>query len=327
MDLRESSPQYASLDRSVQLALLAARGIEVSDAATGVNIGSSRGATGLWEAAFSRFRESGTVPTDTSPLTTLGNISSWVAQDLQLEGACLSHSITCATGSHAILNAIAWLASSMSPCFLVGGSEAPLTEFTIAQMRAMRIYARNQEDFPCKAMDPNKRDNSMILGEAAAMFLLTKAEDNPLAKIIGYGTAIEALKSPTSVSAKGNCLRDSMTRALGPYDPTTVDAIVTHAPGTIKGDRAELAAVQSVFGEQHPQLCNNKWILGHSLGASSSLNLAMALEMLKKGSIFKLPYLENALVNPRGDQRIPKRIMVNATGFGGNAVSLLIEKA
>ena len=32
-----------------------------------------------------------------SPTTTLGNISSWVAYDLGLDGVTLSHSITCST--------------------------------------------------------------------------------------------------------------------------------------------------------------------------------------------------------------------------------------
>jgi 3-oxoacyl-[acyl-carrier-protein] synthase II len=317
---------YESLDRSVQLALFAARSLKGIPEQTAVNIGSSRGATGLWEAYYNRFRESGTVPTATSPLTTLGNISSWVAQDLGLKATAFSHSITCATASHAVLNAIAWLESGMATSFIAGGSEAPLTDFTIAQMQALRIYSRDNNRYPCKALDLDKSQNSMILGEAAACFLLSKEYKNSLAKITGYGSAIERLETATSVTATGECLQESMRQATQHIHLEEVDAIITHAPGTIKGDKAEFAAIQNVFGDQYPHLCNNKWQLGHTLGASGALNLAMAIEMLQSEMIFKIPFLQESFMNPRGDARIPKRILINATGFGGNAVSLLVER-
>lgn len=317
---------YKSLDRSVHLAIFAARSLNHIPEQTAVNIGSSRGATGLWEEYYSRFRESGTVPTATSPLTTLGNVSSWVAQDLGLKGTAFSHSITCATASHAILNAIAWLESGLATSFIAGGSEAPLTDFTIAQMQALRIYSRETGRYPCRSLDLDKSQNSMILGEAAACFLLSKEDKNSLAKITGYGSAIEKLNSPTSLTESGECLQESMRQAIQHIDLETVDAIITHAPGTIKGDKAEFTAIKAVFGDRYPHLCNNKWQLGHSLGASSALNLHMAIEMLQSETIFKIPYLEEALVNPRGDVRVPNRILINATGFGGNAVSLLVEK-
>ena len=76
-----------------------------------------------------------------SPTTTLGNISSWVAYDLGVKGATLSHSITCSTACTG-LNACAWLKGGMAKRFLVGGSEAPLTDFTVAQMRSLGIYSK-----------------------------------------------------------------------------------------------------------------------------------------------------------------------------------------
>ncbi|MEN8816903.1 MAG: beta-ketoacyl synthase N-terminal-like domain-containing protein [Nonlabens sp.] len=322
----EQNQNYKSLDRSVQLAILASNSLKNVPSKTAINIGSSRGATGLWEAYYSRFRESGTVPTTTSPLTTLGNISSWVAQHLGTTETAFSHSITCATASHSILNAIAWIESGMASSFIAGGSEAPLTDFTISQMQALRIYSRDTDQYPCKSLDFQKKSNTMILGEAAAVFLLSNHQENHIAKITGYGSAIEKLSSATSVSKDGKCLQQSMKQAIENMDPESIDAIITHAPGTIKGDLAEMKAIKAVFGKKHPHICNNKWQLGHALGASSALNLSMAIEMIKSKSIFKIPYLEEAVVNPREDVRVPKRILINATGFGGNAVSLLIEK-
>ena len=93
----------------------------------------------MFESHFQEFLETGIANTLASPTTTLGNISSWVAHDLQTAGPELSHSITCSTGLHAVLNGVAWLKAGMADAFLVGGSEAPLTPFTLAQMKAMKI--------------------------------------------------------------------------------------------------------------------------------------------------------------------------------------------
>ena len=98
-----------------------------TDKNIGINFGSSRGATILFEKHHADFINDGMVSTFTSPSTTLGNISSWVSHDLQSEGPEISHSITCSTGLHSLLNGIAWLQSGMSETFLVGASEAPLT--------------------------------------------------------------------------------------------------------------------------------------------------------------------------------------------------------
>jgi 3-oxoacyl-(acyl-carrier-protein) synthase len=58
----------------------------------------------------------------------------------------ISHSITCSTALHAVLNGIAWLKSGMVDKFLLVGVKR-LTDFTIAQMRALKIYSRSDENY------------------------------------------------------------------------------------------------------------------------------------------------------------------------------------
>ncbi len=320
--IRKENKKYKNLDKSTLLAIKTARLLFINDHKAAVNIGSSRGATHVWEDSYERFRESGILKPQTSPLTTLGNISSWVAQDLGINGVAFSHSITCATASHAILNAIAWLESGMASTFIAGGVETPLTPFTIAQMNALKITPTENAIFPCRALDMDKQNNTMVLGEAAALFVLSrnKTAHSQLA-ITSYGTAIETISTATSVTETGDCLLDSMQSCLENIDVSTIDAVITHAPGTLNGDRAEMNALQTLFGEKIPFLCNNKWQLGHSLGASGAVSLAMGAWMLESGNYPEIPYLKQEIPS-----RKPKRILINATGFGGNAVSLLLEK-
>ena len=149
--LRQENAHYKRLDKTVLLSILAAR--KATDQASwkkekyvSVNLGSSRGATQLFEKYHKNFLSSNNHRTTprVSPTTTLGNLSSWVAYDLGLKGTSFSHSITCSTALHSVLNAIAWIQSDMANKFIIGGSEAPLSDFTISQIRALKIYSNKK---------------------------------------------------------------------------------------------------------------------------------------------------------------------------------------
>lgn len=325
--LKTYHSKYHSLDPSVLYALLASRkainnaGWQKGDN-FGVNVGSSRGATALFEHYHKEFLQTGVTATQSSPTTTLGNIASWVAQDLKATGPDISHSITCSTALHAVLNGIAWLRSGMVSKFLVGGSEAPLTPFTIAQMKAMKIYTTDDSKYPCRALDLNKKTNTMVLGEGAASACLEVGyKENALGYIEGIGYATEELKHSVSISANADCLQKSMRMALNNTKLTDIDAIVLHAPGTVKGDLSEYKAIQSIFGDGLPFLTTNKWKTGHTFGASGLLSLELALLMIQHNTYIGIPYLP--VTKP--DKPV-KKVLVNAVGFGGNAVSILIGK-
>ena len=325
--LSKSDSKYRALDDSVLFAMLAARAAVQqagwhSNDNFGINIGSSRGATALFEKHHATFLETGKAQTLASPTTTLGNISSWVAHDLQTSGPEISHSITCSTALHALLNGVAWLRAGMADKFVVGGSEAPLTAFTIAQMRAMKIYANEDSAFPCRAADLSKKKNTMLLGEGAAVCCLeTGKRDNALAYITGIGYATEVLEHSISISAEAECFQKSMLMALGDTPAAEVDVIVMHAPGTIKGDSTEVHAIAKVFGSKPPLLTTNKWKIGHTFGASGMLNIEMAILMMQNGMFIGVPF-----TGPPSRKAKIRKVLINAVGFGGNAVSILLEK-
>ena len=326
-DLRKSEIKYKALDETVLLSILVSRqaiknaGWKNGDD-FGINIGSSRGATQLFEKHHQEFLETGKTATLASPTTTLGNISSWVAHDLKNNGPEISHSITCSTALHAVLNAVAWLQSGMANKFLVGGSEAPLTAFTIAQMNALKIYAKEESEFPCKAFDFTKTKNSMVLGEGASVACLEIGENqNALAYIEGIGYATDDIEHNISISDEANCFQKSMKMALQNTTLEDVDAIVMHMPGTLKGDTSEYKAIQKVFGQNHPMLTTNKWKVGHTFGASGMLNIELAILMMQHNQFIPVPFAEKQL-----QRKSIRKVLVNAVGFGGNAVSILISK-
>jgi len=328
-DLRKSEIKYKALDETVLLSILVSRqavknaGWKTGDD-FGINIGSSRGATQLFEKHHKEFLETGKTSTLASPTTTLGNISSWVAHDLKNNGPEISHSITCSTALHAVLNAVAWLQSGMATKFLVGGSEAPLTAFTIAQMHALKIYSKEENTaFACRSFDFTKTKNTMVLGEAASVACLELGENpNALAYIEGIGYATDDIEHNISISDEANCFQKSMKMALQNTKLQEVDAIVMHMPGTLKGDTSEYKAIQKIFTENVPMLTTNKWKVGHTFGASGMLNMELAILMMQYNQFIEVPFAEKQTV-----RKEIKKVLINAVGFGGNAVSILLSKA
>lgn len=335
--LVQEKKAYRGLDRSVLMAIYASR-LAVADAGwskeknISINIGSSRGATGLFEHYISGFHENGIVPPNTSPVTTLGNISSWVGQDLNSSGPVISHSVTCSTGLQAIANGFAWLKSGMAEKFLAGASEAPLTPFTIAQMRSLGIYSEDKlTPYPCRPFNAEKR-NTFVLGEAAVIFALERLNADEflrertapiILESVGFG--FEDISTKTGISRQGNHFKKAIQNALDNANSSLpIDLIIMHAPGTLAGDRAELEAIRSVFGDTDiPVLSSSKWMTGHALGASGCLSLDYAINILQTQSYLQFPY-SSSLVKGDKDKSF-KRILVSAAGFGGNATSVIIS--
>lgn len=322
-DIMTTDSKYKHLDKSVVMAILVARKCFENSLFkgknVGINFGSSRGATTLFEKHHTDYISDGFVSTFTSPSTTLGNVSSWVSHDLQTDGPEISHSITCSTGLHALLNGIAWLQSGMANQFLVGASEAPLTPFTLSQLSALKVYSTEENALANRCLDFSKTTNTMVLGEAASCLSLSLSSENAIAKITGIGYATEVLSSSTSISSDAKCFQKSMKMAIGSNNLEDIDAIVMHAPGTIQGDSTEFEAIKIIFGTHLPMLTSNKWKVGHTFATSGLLSLELAILMLRNQYFIASPFNKNQ------NSKNLKKILVNAVGFGGNAVSILVE--
>jgi 3-oxoacyl-(acyl-carrier-protein) synthase len=312
-----------SVDRTTELALYAA---EQAVAEAGwaekpfsILVGSSRGPTGRWESAHQQFLNREPLPLRTSPETTLGSIGFALGRYFESSELSTSLSVTCSSGMHAIIHGIALLQSGLADRVLVGGAEAPLTPFTIAQMHRLGVYAPTINDpYPNRPLGGT--NPGMVLGEGAAFLALSLASPGGSpGRITGIGFARERPPSATGITASGKALQAAMRRANGNHKPP--DLILAHAPGTPRGDRAELRAIADVFPDPEQSVSSLKWATGHTFGASGPLALVSGLDLLGASAIPSLPY--------PSAYRVPEScasLLVNATGFGGNAASIRIEK-
>jgi len=314
-------------DRSTLLTLLALKNIDTAALADGlrsmISIGSSRGASGLIEQSVEYLQQNGKVQAYSSPMTTLGNIASFVAQTLGLEGFQVEHSMTCSTSSQSILNAAAWINSGMADRVIAGAVDTPLTPHNLAQMKALKIYSKATENtnYPVRSLDLDKTSSGLILGEAAITAVLEKVNEHSKIRILSAGFATEPQKHPVAVDSEGIGLQNSMRMALKSAGLGSVDVIICHATGTMEGDKAEVRAIDHVF-DKRPLITSTKWLTGHTFGASGMHGILLAALMFGKQEFITAPFLSD----PHIIKTPIRNIMINTLGFGGQAVSLVLEK-
>ncbi len=304
-------------DRSTGLALSLLEDLPEYDTDALLIASYSRGATESLEKHFADFLQGGKVSPRTSPQTTLAALSNFLAEKLHLQNSpAYVLSATCAGGLLGVWNAELWLNAGNRSAF-VFASEAPLTSFTIAQIKALRIYspADSKKDFPSTPL-LNSKQNSFVLGEAAAMLYLENSEEISEGDIFIEKTGYYRKTETTETSISEEAFLQAMLQAAGNFPPQVV---ITHAPGTIMGDKKELSAIKKLFPEA--AVTNLKWKVGHTFGASGLMNFVLGYHILKEQKFLQIPYLTKQFPN------FPiKNVLVNAAGFGGHVVSVLLRK-
>jgi 3-oxoacyl-[acyl-carrier-protein] synthase II len=262
-----------------------------------------------------------------SPYSTFGFLSSWPDGLKGFESPKMSSfsSSTCSSFGSVLFNAMAFLNSDMVDYFVAAAVEAPCSVSTLRQMKALKIYADSKEvPYPCQSMNLTKNHNSMVLSEAAHAFLLSSRKEHALAQITGLGIHKERPSSATGLSENAWALQKAMENSVAMAGGAEVDCVIGHFPGTLMGDKAEQQAYTQFFTRKTPYITNVKWKLGHSLGASMATGLEVGLLSILRQELPPLPpYLSPVHPTVTGVQKV----MVNGLGFGGQAVSIILEKS
>jgi 3-oxoacyl-[acyl-carrier-protein] synthase-1 len=202
----------------------------------------------------------------------------------------------------------------------------------------LTLYGFNSLDLisgqPCTPMDQHRK--GINIGEAAGLLLLEAATDQnqsaPHLLAVGESCDAHHMSAPHPT---GNGAELAMRAALQAAGLTEdqVDYINLHATASSLNDLAEAQAVQRVFGSETP--CSGlKGLLGHTLGASGSMEIIITLLALQHGFLpgtcgLKMPDSEfkiNVLTEPQTASTL-RHALSNAFGFGGNNASALLAKS
>jgi len=170
--------------------------------------------------------------------------------------------------------------------------------------------------------------------------------------MVGYANSGDA-HHITAPDPAGSGAARSMRWALrdAGLNPTQIDYVSAHGTSTPLGDKAEVEAVMSIFGDHARKSRGGKLLMsstksmhGHCLGASGAIEMIACVHAVRSGVIAPTINLHNAaagrdpntkavvepfdvdLVPLTAKERPTRYAMNNTFGFGGHNCTLIVGR-
>lgn len=186
----------------------------------------------------------------------------------------------CAAGVQAIGDGARLIRAGEADVAICGGAEACINPVSLGGFAAARALSTGFNHRPAEASRPfDARRDGFVMGEGAGLLVIEALDHalargaRPVAELVGYGTTADA-HHITSGPEDGGGARRAMELAIqqAAISPSDVRHLNAHATSTPAGDRGEIAAIKTVFGEGGQiAVSATKASTGHLLGAAGGL--------------------------------------------------------
>ena len=320
-------------------------GLEVTEENSeriGVSIGSGIGGINSIEVTSDNFDQGG--PRKVSPFFVPGTIINMISGNLSimfgLKGPNISIVTACTTGTHSIGDAGRMIEYGDADVMIAGGSEAAITELTVAGFSAAKALTQRNDD-PKTASRPWDKDrDGFVIGEGAGVMVLEEYEHAKrrgakiYCELSGFGMSADAYHI-TAPSIDGP--KRSMINAINNagINSDEVGYINAHGTSTPLGDLNEANAIKETFGKHAYDLVVNstKSMTGHLLGGAGGIEsvfTALAIHhqvspptmnIFNQDAACDLDFAAN-----EAKERNIKAALKNNFGFGGTNGSLIFKK-
>jgi 3-oxoacyl-(acyl-carrier-protein) synthase len=273
-------------------------------------------------------------------------VSAFVGGLLGLGGEVSSTSSACATGTEAIVQAVRCLQQGQARRMIAGSAESASVH-AWAAFDSMRVCCKSFNDQPERASRPLSDSAGGFVPSAGAGMLMLETLDSALergahiyAEIVGSASTCGGQRNGGTITA-GNpegmqrCMRNALTSSgLNGQD---IDYVNGHLTATI-ADPKEIENIRLSLGVSEgsfPWINSTKSMIGHSLGASGSIESVATILQLDRGFIHPSVNTEDlhpAVVELRS--RIPekgvavpiKTAMKVSFGFGDVNACIIFKK-
>ncbi|MBD3766602.1 MAG: beta-ketoacyl-ACP synthase II [Gammaproteobacteria bacterium] len=310
----------------------------------GVSMGSGIGGIGTIEQQHDVLLNSG--PRRVSPFfvpsSIINMISGHLSIMLGLQGPNMAVVTACATGTHAIGDAMRMIQYGDADVMLAGGAEYATTQLGLAGFSAARALSQRNDDPQAASRPWDKDRDGFVLSDGAACLVLEEYEHAKArgaqiyAELAGFGMSSDAhhMTMPLADgSGAARCMHNALRDAGVNADQ--VGYINAHGTSTPLGDVAETMAIKRAFGDHAFKLMvsSTKSMTGHTLGAAGAIE-----------SIFCVLSLLDQQVAPTINLHAPDEgcdldyvpleardakldvVLNNSFGFGGTNATLVFRR-
>lgn len=267
-----------------------------------------------------------------------------VAIKYQAHGPCLPVVTACATGTHAVGEAMRAIKHGYADMIIAGGSEATITKLAVAGFTACMALTENPD--PKTACRPFDKDrNGFVIGEGAGVLILedyehAKARGAKIyAEVLGYGNTCDAYHV-TAPEPSGKGAADAIKLAVEEAGLTGFDGkaayLNAHGTSTPPNDKTETAAIKLALGEaaaRNLMISSTKSMTGHLLGATGAVEAIVSALAVQNNAV--PPTINYQTPDPECDlDYVPnqcrktevKYALSTSLGFGGHNGCLIFGK-
>ncbi|WP_100330579.1 beta-ketoacyl-ACP synthase II [Bacillus xiapuensis] len=340
------------MDRFTQYAVAAAQ-MAVEDAnltinesnadRVGVWIGSGIGGMETFEKQFQTFMKRGyrRVSPFFVPMMIPDMAAGQVSIFLGAKGVNSCTVTACATGTNSIGDAFKVIQRGDADAMITGGSEAPITQMSMAGFSANTALSTNPD--PNQASRPfDANRDGFVMGEGAGLLVLEELEHAQkrgakiYAEIVGYGATGDAhhITAPAP-GGEGGARAMNLAIEDGGLKPEEIDYINAHGTSTPYNDKFETMAIKQVFGDhaQNLSISSTKSMTGHLLGAAGGVEAIFTVLAIQKSMVpptihYETPDAECDLdyTPNESKKREINAAISNSLGFGGHNATIVFRK-
>lgn len=185
-----------------------------------------------------------------------------------LDNVAYSISTACTSGARALMSAARLLHLGVCDAVICGGVDT-LSPLTVHGFHSLEVLSHTI------ARPFSAHRDGINIGEAAAVFVMTREPNAGSVALLGYGASADAhhMSSPHPEGA-GAILALQAALSHAKVSAADIGWINLHGTGTTLNDSMESHAVHHIFGDATP-CTSTKPLTGHTLGAAGALEAAI----------------------------------------------------
>ena len=267
------------------------------------------------------------------PLTIQSAIASWVTIVLGTHGMSSVINMACASSTTSV--GICYESILNGKCDMaVCGGTSYIADRNLTMFKGFEYLKCSSTNKEGNVYPFSKEKNGFLFSEGAACMLVIEELEHALkrgaeiyAEITGFACSSDAY-NVVSMYPNGTIVENMLKKLV---QGKKVDYYNAHGTATILNDEVEAKIIQNVFGDadSQPAINSSKAFLGHTLGASGAIELAVCADSIRHNKVHGNlcgTILENLNYTPETREMQVDCAVSSSLGFGGHNSAIMVER-